>query len=75
MRIFQSQVTPAPTVRAAVDRQIRDRLLSIKPSPCFQPPLPQVYFAFTRPPLLSFASSLFYFLVSCLGLFCFFVSL
>ncbi|CAF2049190.1 BnaA09g40000D [Brassica napus] len=49
MRIFQSQVTLAPTVRAAVDRQIRDRLLSIKPSPCFQPPLLQVYFAFTRP--------------------------
>ena len=31
MRIFQSHVTPAPTVRAAMDRQIRDRLLSIKP--------------------------------------------
>ena len=75
MRIFQSHVTLAPTVRAAVDRQIRDRLLSIKPSPCFQPPLLQVYFAFTRPPWLSFASSLFYFLVSCLGLFCFFVLL
>nr|VDD04121.1 unnamed protein product [Brassica oleracea] len=38
MRIFQSHVTPAPTVRAAMD-----------PISCFQPPLLQVYFAFTRP--------------------------
>ncbi|XP_056850980.1 uncharacterized protein LOC130500235 [Raphanus sativus] len=49
-RIFTTQVTSAFGVRSAVDRQIRDRLLSIKPSPAFQPPLLQFFFACTRPP-------------------------
>lgn len=49
-RIFTTQVTSALGVRSAVDRQIRDKLLSIKPSPGFQPPLLQFFFACTRPP-------------------------
>ncbi|KAL0645324.1 hypothetical protein Bca4012_043615 [Brassica carinata] len=48
-RIFTSQVSPALSVRAAVDRQIRDRLLSIKPSPTLQPSLLQFFFACTGP--------------------------
>lgn len=49
-RIFTGQSLPAQTVRAAVDRQIRDRLLSVKPSQSLQPSLLQVFFACTRPP-------------------------
>ncbi|XP_013624297.1 PREDICTED: uncharacterized protein LOC106330369 [Brassica oleracea var. oleracea] len=49
-RIFTSKAFPPAMVRAAVDRQIRDRLLSIPPSPRVQPPFLQFFFACTRPP-------------------------
>ncbi|KAL0743655.1 hypothetical protein Bca4012_085168 [Brassica carinata] len=48
-RIFTSHVSSALAVRSAVDRQIRDRLLSIKPLPSLRPFLLQLFFACTRP--------------------------
>lgn len=49
-RIFTSRSSPPATTRAAIDRQIRDRLLSIPPSPRVQPSFLQFFFACTRPP-------------------------
>ncbi|KAF8110396.1 hypothetical protein N665_0084s0006 [Sinapis alba] len=50
MIIFTSQVTPVHSVRAAVECQIRHRLLSFNPTLSLQPSLPQFFLACTRPP-------------------------
>ncbi|KAF3533992.1 hypothetical protein DY000_02038412, partial [Brassica cretica] len=50
LRIFTSTSSTTNTVRSAVDRQIRDRLLFIQPSPRIQPSFLQFFFACTRPP-------------------------
>ncbi|WZZ17613.1 hypothetical protein YC2023_110702 [Brassica napus] len=50
MRIFCSRSSSAQMICAAVDRQVRDRLLSIKASPQVQPSLLQCCFSCTRPP-------------------------
>lgn len=50
LRIFTGQVAPSLSARAALDRQIRDRLLSVKPSQSLQPSFLQVFFACTKPP-------------------------
>ncbi|KAG2321863.1 hypothetical protein Bca52824_015076 [Brassica carinata] len=49
-RIFTSSSLSADSVRCAIDRQIRDRLLSLPPSPRVQPSMLQFFFACTRPP-------------------------
>ncbi|KAJ0257500.1 hypothetical protein HA466_0083520 [Hirschfeldia incana] len=49
-RIFTAKASPSATIRTAIDRQIRDRLLSIPPSPRVQPSFLQFFFACTRPP-------------------------
>ncbi|CAN7134848.1 unnamed protein product, partial [Brassica rapa subsp. narinosa] len=49
-RIFTAKASPVSIVQAAVDRQIRDRLLSIPPSPRIQPSFLQFFLAFTKPP-------------------------
>ncbi|XP_048637662.1 uncharacterized protein LOC125610047 [Brassica napus] len=49
-RIFTSVSSTANSIRCAVDRQIRDRLLSIPASPRIQLSMLQFFFACTRPP-------------------------
>lgn len=49
-RIFAGSSSSAEQIRYAVDRQIRNRLLSIPSSPRLQPSMLQVFFACTRPP-------------------------
>lgn len=49
-RIFTSVSTPLPVLRAAVDRLIRDRLLSCPASSPSAPSLLLLYFASYRPP-------------------------
>ncbi|CDY14568.1 BnaC03g48910D [Brassica napus] len=49
LRIFTSTSSTTNTVHSAVDRKIRDQLLSIQPSPRIQPSFLQFFFACTRP--------------------------
>ncbi|XP_056866508.1 uncharacterized protein LOC130512479 [Raphanus sativus] len=50
LRIFTGKSSPASVIIAGVDRQIRDRLLSIPPSLRIQPSFLQFFLSFTRPP-------------------------
>lgn len=78
-RIFALTSSSANSVRCAIDKQIRDSLLSLPASPRVQPSMPQFFLACTRPPWLSspswslLFSSLCFF--SCMGCLCLFVSL